>query len=103
MSPDELREVFWMDREETTLAQFHYVHSFDHEGTSMVRSNGYCDDNARSISTVHVCNTSLDHGQTLSLSIETGVAVVGAWFARPRRHRVCNTWLMNHVSTTDAP
>ena len=102
-SPDELRGVFWMGtphQEETTLAQAPYAHSFDHEG--MVRSNSYCDDNARFISTVHVCNTSLDHGQTLLLSTGMGVAVGGAGFVRPRRHRVCNIWLMSHVSTADA-
>ena len=43
--------------------------SFDHEG--MVRSNGYGDDdNTRSVSTVHGCNTSLDHGLTLLLEQE---------------------------------
>ena len=86
-------------KEEMTLAQVPYVYSFDHGG--MVRSNGYCDDNSRSISKVHGCNTSLDHGQTLLLSTGTKVAVGGAGFVRPRRHRVC-IWLMSHVSTADA-
>ena len=64
-------------------AQVPYVYWSDHE--CIVRSNGYCDDNARSVSTVHGCNTSLDHGQTLLLSIGTRVAVRGARFVRPRR------------------
>ena len=36
----------------------------------MARSNGHGDDNARSVSTVHGYNTSLDHGQTLLLEQE---------------------------------
>ena len=87
---------------ETTPAQVSYVYSFDHEG--MVRSNGYRDDNTRPVSTVHGCNTSLNHGSRscLSRSVGSGVAVGGARPVRPRRHRVCNTWLTSHVSTTDA-
>ena len=87
---------------ETTPAQVSYVYSFDHEG--MVRSNGYCDDNTRPGSTVHGCNTSLNHGSRsyLTRSIGTGVAVGGARPVRPRRHCVCDTWLTSHVSTTDA-
>ena len=83
-------------------AQVSYVYPFDHEG--VVRSNGYCDDNTRSVSTVHGCNTSLDHDQTLlsGRSIRTGVAVAGERFVRPRRHRTYNT-LMSNVSTTYAP
>ena len=38
----------------------------------------------------------------LSGSIGTGVAVGGARFVRPRCRRVCNTWLMSHISTTNA-
>ena len=38
----------------------------------------------------------------LSGSIGTGVAVGGARFVRPRRHRVYNTRLVSHVSTTNA-
>ena len=79
VSPDKPGGVFWMGA--TSPGR-------DNASSSplgVVRSNGYCDDNSRSVSTVHGCNTSLDHGQTLLLSIGTRVAVRGERFVRPRR------------------
>ena len=72
---------------ETTPVQVPHVYSFDHKG--MVRSNGYGDDDTRFVSTVHGCNTNLDHGQTLLLEQEhrNGCCSQRARFVRPRRHR----------------